>query len=310
MRQLVIGIVAAAALVSSGVAQARPSENRPGDRPGDFGGGRAGSVVAASNPYRNTEGQAIARAQQRVMQKTNFHASRPSDTSGADTDRASRTMKATSSHGGGGMPGSVKSGLNVYRTTEIMGIQAAMKRALQKTNQHASMPADSDGADADKASKMMKTQFTSGGGHGMAGSVKSGLNVYRTAEIMGVQNGMKRALQKTNQHAAMPADSDGADADKASKQMKAEYVSRGGGGSSGAIRYGLNPYFRNEHTAIANGMKRAQSKAGADAPMPKGLGGDTLHPNGTMSFSGHRTVVSSVDLRNERTINGRADVRR
>ncbi|MGC4121709.1 MAG: hypothetical protein QM765_45460 [Myxococcales bacterium] len=308
MKQLVMGIVAAAALVTSGVAQAsRPSEYQPGAR-GDFGGGRAGSVVGATNPYRNVEAQGLQRAQQRVMQKTNFHASRPADTSGANTDPASRTMKAVTHHGGGGMAGSVKASLNVYRTTEIMGVQAAMRRALQKTNQHASMPKPEDGAGSDPASKLMMAEYKAGG-RGMAGSVKASLNVYRTTEIMGVQAGMRRALQKTNQHVAMPSDADGADADKASKQMKAEYVSRGGGGISGSVRYGLNPYFRNEHTAIAKGMKRAQSKAGADAPMPKGLGGDSLFPNGRGSVAGHRAAASSIDLGSVDRINGR-DVRR
>ena len=303
MRQLVIGIVAAAALISSGVAQARPGENRPSDRPNDysFGGGRAGSVVAASNPYRSTEAQGIARAQARVMQKTNFHVGRPADSDGAK-DFAARESKSMSRSGhGGGMAGSVKSSLNVYRTTEIMGIAHAKERALKKTNQGASQPADSSGADADRASRGMKAMATSGG-HGMGGSVKHSLNVYRTAEILGVQSGMRRALQKTNFHASTPADSDGAK-DKAAKMMKAEYTSRGSGGGSGAIRYGTNPFFRNEHTAIANGMKRAQSKAGADAPMPKGLGGNTLHPNGTMPVMGRTSLASSIDLRGERTIN-------
>ncbi len=304
MRQLVIGIVAAAALVTSGVAQAsRPGEYKP-ERSRGFGDSRPGSVVGASNPYRNAEKQGLARAQQRALQKTNFHASRPADTSGADTDTASRTMKATMSHGGRGMAGSVRSSLNVYRTTEIMGIQAAMRRALQKTNQGAAMPKPEDGAATDRASKLMMAQYKSGGA-GMAGSVRSSLNVYRTAEILGIQAAMRRAQQKTNFHASMPKPDDGSATDPASRQMKVEHVTRGGGGAAGAIRYGLNPYFRNEHTAIANGMKRAQSKAGADAPMPKGLGGDRLRPDGVRSFSGHRAAASSIDLRAERTINDR-----
>lgn len=311
MRQVVIGIVAAAALLTSGVAQAsRPGEYQPGGRDNDFGGGggRAGSVVGATNPYRNVEAQGLARAQQRVLQKTNQHVSRPADTSGASTDHASRTMKATMSHGGGGMAGSVKSSLNVYRTTEIMGIAAAKRRALQKTNQHASMPKPEDGAATDRASQQMMAQYK-GGGHGMAGSVKASLNVYRTAEILGVQAGMRRALQKTNQHVAMPNPGDGSSADPASKQMKAEHVGRGSAGMAGGVRYGLNPYFRVEQTGIARGMERARSKAGADAPMPKGLGGDTLHPNGMTTFTaGHHAGVSSIDLRGVGSIN-RHDVR-
>ncbi|MBI5545039.1 MAG: hypothetical protein HY901_14200 [Deltaproteobacteria bacterium] len=295
MRRMMIGI-AAAALLSSGVAQARP-----GDRPNDYGtgGGRPGSVVGATNPYRGVEAGGLARGMQNALRRTNFHASRPADSSGAK-DLASMNLKATSRSGGHGTAGAVRNSLNVYRSTEIMGMARGQERALRKTNQGASRPADPSGA-KDRASMQMKTMSSMRGG-GMAGSVKAALNTYRTAEKMGIARGMQLALRKTNMGASMPADPGGTASDPASKQMKIAYESGSGGGRSGAITYGVNPYSRNEHSALAAGIARAQSNAGADAPAPKGLSAKALRPGDAASLSVRAPAVSTTRDHSDRSL--------
>jgi hypothetical protein len=277
MRQIVVGLSALALMMTAGIAQAgRPGDYQPGGRPNDFGGGRAGSVVAASNPYRNTEAMGLVRGQQRMMQKTNFHASTPADNQATREDRLARHASSGGS-GHGALGGGVRAALNPYRNAEAMGLARGQQRAAQKTNFHASTPAEpGTGRDQDHASKEMRA-MASGGGLSTGGGIRAALNPFRNAEAMGIARGKERALQKTNQGASQPADPNGGrDLDHASREMKA--MSNGGGaGVSGGVRYGLNPFTRLENTGVAKGIARLQAKANF-AGSPSGLKTNASRP--------------------------------
>ena len=303
MRQLVVGIVSALALTSAGVAQARPQE-RPQDRPSEFGygggGGRGGAVSAATNPFHNVEAGALARSQQRLDKVTHHEAGRPAETGGT-RDKAAASMKAISAGRGGGMAGSVKSALNPFHDSEAKALRGVMRSLL--IMKEAGRPADSSigGGTMDKAAMAMKAQFQAGG-RGMAGSVKTALNVHHTAEVQGIARARERALKATNMQVSQPADPSGAN-DRASRLMREEYVSRGGGGGSGMLRYSLNPFARDENNALAKGLALAASRAGSDAPMPKGLAAGATRADGWKSVIGRASASSTFDLRSERRIN-------
>ena len=264
MRQIVISMAAAAALMTSGLAQARPNDQRPGDRPSDYsrGGGGAGSVVSANNPYHNVEASGIARAQARVQKATHFGASRPAE-NGVRDGASAKSHEIARGGGSGGMSGGVMTGLNPYHYVEAGAIGRASARLQAKNGgQGPSMPGDQDGTRGDTASKEMKS-MTAGGSRGMANSVRMGLNPFYYVEAVALARGNERVLKATNQGASQPPAGDGSGKDFASKEMKA-LTAGGASRPAGSIVGGLNPYDKLEKQA-----------AGAVAGM-KGLSGTTL----------------------------------
>jgi hypothetical protein len=235
MRQVVIGLAAAAALMTSNMAQA----SKPSDRPSDSGARGAGSVLQASNPYHGVEATGMARAQARMQKMTHFEG-RPAENQ--SRDRGGSAMKGLSGSGGG-TAGSVSTSLNPYHFAEA-GALARMSHKQQSKNggQGPSMPAEGGGSSSDTASKNLKA-MSSGGGFGVANSVRMGLNPYFYAEHAALgRMSIHQQAKNGGQGPSMPAESDGTRSDTASKNLKS-MSGNGYLGVGNSVRMGLNPYY-------------------------------------------------------------------